>query len=295
MKIMDRFLKWAGILIGIAPLGFFVFDLLFFQDLRPRMVAFEPVTAIDENKIIWTGVGLLLYLGCCSVSLLRMVNYLRRAKKVNFIYLASILAGAVAFLFVFADISLLSDIGKQHSYGFPQPEWSLIYPIMAYQFIVGASFILIHFFGFSPDNLLDAVVFDTNIYLIAQYVGLLCGFMGLTTAALGYIFPGAWNPNIHTVITLILLPLPYCLVTAYWLMTKLKDKTPGLFDEKQQLDVGRSAFWTLVLDVVIMSGLFVLNLKNLGGVTSVNWLPIFLFSSLLIFSFGNLYFGQQKA
>lgn len=295
MKKMDRFLKWAGILIGITALGFFVFDLLFFQDLRPRMVAFEPVTAIDENKIILTGVGLLLYLGCCAVTLLRMANYLRRAEKVSFIYLISILAGAVAVLFVFADISLLSDIGNQHSYGLPQPEWSLLYPIMVYQFIVGVSFIFIHLFGFNPDNLLDAVVYDSNIFLTAQYVGLLCGFMGLTAAVLGYIFPGAWNPNIHTIITLILLPLPYCLVTAYWLMSKLKDKTPGLFDEKQQLDVGRSAFWTLVLDVVIMSGLFVLNFNDLGGVTSVNWLPIFLFSTLLIFSLGNLYFSQQKA
>jgi len=291
---MDRFLKWGGILLGVAAIGFFIFDFLFFQNLRPRMVAFEPVTAVDESKIIWTGVGFLIYLGCCAISLLRIANFLRRAKRVIFIFLVSILAGAIAILFVFSDIALLSDIGKQHSYGLSQPEWFLLYPIMVFQFFVATFFVFLNLFGFNPENLLETVVFDSNIFITAQYVGLLCGFLGLSAAALGYIFPFSWNPNIHTIMTLVLIPLPYCLATAYWIMTKLKDRTQGFFDEKQQLDVGRSAFWTLVLDVIIMSVLFILNFNNLRGVTSINWLPIFLFSSLFLFSLGNLYFGQQN-
>ena len=294
MGKMDRFLKWTGILLGFLSLGFFVFDFIFFQELRPRMVSFEPVTSIDENKIVWTGLGLLIYLGCCAVSLLRMVNHLRRAERIKFIYVISILAGAVAILFVFSDIALISDIGNQHSAGLSQPEWSILYPIMAYQFLVGATFVVLHLLGFNQDDLLDAVVFDSNIFLTAQYVGILCGIMGLAAASLGYVYPSSWNPNIHTLITLILLPLPYVLVTVYWLLNKLKDKTQSLFDEKQQLDVGRSAFWTLLLDVLVMTLLFILNFKNLGGITSINWLPVFLFCTLFLFSLGNLYFSSRE-
>ena len=294
MKKMDKFLKWAGILLGVAALGFFIYDLFFFQELQPRMIAFKPVTKLDENKIIWTGFGLLLFMGCCLVSLLRFVNYLRRSKRIFFVYLVLIIAGVIAMLFVFSYIALLSDIGKQHKYNLPQPEWLILFPIMVFQFVVGLVFILSHFFGFNQKNLLEKVAFDSNIYLVAQYLGLLCGFMGLLAAAMGYIFPRAWTLNVHTTMSLILLFFPYSLIIVYWLLTKLGEKTRVFFDEKQKLDVGRSAFWTLVLDAVIMSCFFVLNYNNLGGVTSINWFPIFLFSSIFIFSLGNLYFSHRE-
>jgi uncharacterized membrane protein len=293
MNKMDKFLKWVGILLGVMSLGFFVYDFFFFQDLRPRMVAFEPTTAMDEVRTIWTGIGLILYMGCCAASLWRITNYLKRTNKVIPVYVLLVLAGLIAALFVFSDIVLLRDIGNQHKHGLSQPEWSLLYPIMIFQFLVGLSLVISHLFGFNEKNLLAEVAFDSNIFLVAQYVGLLCGFMGLSAAFLGYLFPHAWKLEVHTT-SLILLLLPYGLVTLYWFAVKLKEKPRIFFDEKQQLDVGRSAFWTLVLEVLIMTGLFIANIKDLGGVTSINWLPIFLFSTLLLFSLGNLYFSQRE-
>ena len=293
MNKLDKLLKWVGILFGVAALGFFVYDFFFFQDLRPRMVTFEPTTAMDEVRTIWTGIGLILYMGCCAASLWRITNYLKRTNKVIPVYVLLVLAGLIAALFVFSDIVLLRDIGNQHKHGLSQPEWSLLYPIMIFQFLVGLSLVISHLFGFNEKNLLAEVAFDSNIFLVAQYVGLLCGFMGLSAAFLGYLFPRAWKLEVHTT-SLILLLLPYGLVTLYWFAVKLKEKPRIFFDEKQQLDVGRSAFWTLVLEVLIMTGLFVFNIKDLGGVTSINWLPIFLFSTLLLFSLGNLYFSQRE-
>ena len=293
MNKLDKLLKWVGILFGVAALGFFVYDFFFFQDLRPRMVTFEPTTAMDEVRTIWTGIGLILYMGCCAASLWRITNYLKRTNKVIPVYVLLVLAGLIAALFVFSDIVLLRDIGNQHKHGLSQPEWSLLYPIMIFQFLVGLSLVISHLFGFNEKNLLAEVAFDSNIFLVAQYVGLLCGFMGLSTAFLGYLFPRAWKLEVHTT-SLILLLLPYGLVTLYWFAVKLKEKPRIFFDEKQQLDVGRSAFWTLVLEVLIMTGLFVFNIKDLGGVTSINWLPVFLFSTLLLFSLGNLYFSQRE-
>ena len=213
----------------------------------------------------------------------------------GFSSLILIAANVVALLFVFSDIALLSDIGKQHKYGFSQPEWSILYLVMAYQILVGISSVFTHIFGFKKENLLDKVTLDSNIYLIAQYVGLLCGLMGLVAAAFGYIYATAWKLTVHTTTSLILLLFPYGLVITYWLNNKLCAKPQVFFDEKQQLDLGRSAFLTLLIDVVIMSLVFILNFNNLDGVTSINWLPIFLFSTLFWFSLGNLYFSQQNA
>ena len=59
----------GGMLLGVIALGFFVFNLLFLQGLKSRMVNFEPVTRLDKNRILLTGAGLLIYLIFCLILL----------------------------------------------------------------------------------------------------------------------------------------------------------------------------------------------------------------------------------
>ncbi len=89
--------------------------------------------------------------------------------------------------------------------------------------------------------------------------------------------------------SLITLLIPYALVVGYWLITKLQEEHRHWYDEKQIQDIGKSAFLTLVLSVILMAMLFLINYSNLSGVVSLLWLPLYLFSVLLFFSLGNLY------
>ncbi len=157
-----------------------------------------------------------------------------------------VVIGVLSLLFIFGDVALLSDIGKQYKLGLAQPEWLVLYPVMGFQFITAIVFTFLHFFGFSKEKQVNHVARDNNIFLVVQYVGVICGLMGLTSSSLRFLFPGA-TLRFHIVMSLIILLMPYALVVGYWLITKLQEEHRQWYDEKQIQDIGRSAFLTLVL------------------------------------------------
>jgi len=290
----QKILKNISIFLGLAASAFFVFDYFYFARLQPKMVRFEAISGGEEKLMNLVGVGLLVLLAFLLVSLFCLVRYLKKAKKITFFTLLLVTCGVLSLLFIFADVALLSDIGKQYKHNLSQPEWLMLYPIITFQFITTIVFIYFHLFGFKKENQLKQVVRDSNIFLIVQYVGIICGLMGFSLTSLGFLFPRAWNLEIHTTISSIILLIPYALATFYWLVTKRQEKNRQWYDEKQLQDVGKSAFLTLIASVIFMIILFVVNYYNLGGVVKVLWLPLYLFFVLLLFSLTNLYFAGKN-
>ena len=294
MTKLDKLTRMISVVLGLISTAFFVFDFFLFSRLRPKMINFETVNSAEEALLNWVGIGLLLFLIFCLLSLFRLAQYLRKVKKITFLLLLLLISGVLSFLFVFSDVALLSDIGKQYKYHLAQPEWSLIYPIMGFQLMVTGVFTCLHLFSFKQKDQVKHVVRDNNIFLVTQYVGLICGLMGLTFASLGFLFPRAWNLHIHVSITSILLLTPYVLAVGYWLITKLQEEKRQWYDEKQLQDVGKSALLTLISSVVFMTGLFIVNYNQLEGVIRMTWLPLYLFSILFVFSLSNLYFSNKN-
>ena len=293
MTRIDKLLKTSSVVLGFISVASFIFIFFVFSKLQPKMVNFETVSLAEEGLMNWVGAGLLFFLAFCLLSLLRVAKHLKKAKKIAFTSLLLVAGGVLSLLFVFSDVALLSDIGKQYKHGLSQPEWLLVYPIMGFQFIAAVVFTSFHLFGFKKKDQVEYVVRDSNIFSIVQYVGVICGLMGLAFSSLGFLFPRAWNLQVHVTMTPIILLAPYALAVGYWLFTKLQEKDRQWYDERQLQDVGKSAFLTLILSVVLMTGLFIANYNNLGGVVSVTWLPLYLFSVLFLFSAGNLYFSGR--
>jgi len=290
---MKKIVHYSTIVLGGVSLISFIIDYFIFAELRPKMINFEAISQNQENLILVVGAGLLIFLAFCLLSLLRVVQYLKKAKKITPVYSLLLVLGVLCLLFVFSDVALLNDINKQYKFGLEQPEWLLVYPIMAFQFLTAIIFIVFHLFGFKKENQFEDVAKDSNIFLVAQYIGIVCGLLGLASASLGFFFPRAWNLHMHTTIGSIVLLIPYILIVGYWLSIKLKEKTRGWYDEKQIQDIGKSSFMTLVASAVFMISLFAANYNNLNGVVSALWLSLYLFFVLTLFSFGNLYFSRK--
>lgn len=288
MKKPEKLLRSVGIVLGLASTAFFVIDYFIFTRLRPKMVSFEAVSQAEEGLMNWVGISLLSFLAFCLLSLFQIAKFLKNARKITLLPLFLVVIGVLSLLFIFGDVALLSDIGKQYKLGLAQPEWLVLYPVMVFQFFTALIFTYLHFFRFSKEKQVKHITRDSNIFLIVQYVGVICGLMGLTSSSLRFLFPGA-TLRVHIVMSLIILLMPYALVVGYWLITKLKEEHRQWYDEKQIQDIGISAFLTLILSVVLMTVLFILNYSNLSGVVSLLWLPLYLFSILLFFSLGNLY------
>ena len=293
MKKLEKLLRSISVVLGLASTAFFVFDYFVFANLRPKMIRFEAISLAEEGLMNWVGIGLLLFLAFCLLSLLQIAKYLKNAKKVTLFSLFLVIGGVLSLLFIFGDVALLNDIGKQCKHGLAQPEWLMIYPIMGFQLMTAIVFTYLHLSGFLRRKQLKHVARDSNIFLVVQYVGIICGLMGLSLSSLGFLFPRAWSLLVHTTISSIVLLIPYVLAVIYWLITKLQEKNRQWYDEKQLQDIGKSAFLTLVISVVFMTLLFIANYNILGGVVSILWLPLYLFLVLFLFSLGNLYFSGK--
>ncbi len=293
MKNSSHTLRRIVIAMGFLSVALFVYDLTIFFRLQPKMVASKPLTGLEENLITWAGVGLIVILLFFLLSLLCLVRYLKDANEIQPLMIFLIIAGVVSLLFVFGDVALLSDIHKQYRHGLAQPEWTLLYPIIAGQLLVALIFTFLHLSGFFVRKRPDQIVRDINVFLVVQYVGLVCGWMGLTSAGLGFVYRTAYNPLTHVVLTGIVFLFPYALAVLYWLMIKLREKERQWFDEKQLQDLGKSALLTLLINTVYMTALFIFNLQDLAGVVRLVWLPLHLFGVIFLFSLGNLWFSKR--
>jgi len=294
MKKARETLKTVSLVLGLGSISFFIFNYFVFANLRPKMIVFKPISSREESLMNWVGIGLLISLSFYLLSVWQIIKKLKNLEKIKTSFVFLVLIGVLSFLFIFSDVALLNDIGKQYRHGLSQPEWRLLYPLVSFQLLTSLSFVYLDLSGFLSQKKPKPVVRDSNLFLIVQFVGLVCGLMGLTASSLGFLFSRAWNLFLHVVLSSFILLLPYFLVVSYWFLIKLREKDRQWYDEKQLQDVGKSAFLTLILSIVFMVFLFAANYHQLDGVVSILWLPLYLFLVLFLFSLGNLYFSAQE-
>ncbi len=289
----DKFIHILTTILGFVSICILAFDFIFLPKISPKLIALDVLTGLEGNLLTVVGFGLMVVFCFCFFSALHIVKYLRYAEKVKISSIMLLVGGILAMLFIFADIALLNDIVNQYEAGLAQPEWDFIYPILGSQAVIVLVLFILHLRGYFTKKQLDQITKDSNIYLVVQYIGIISGLVGLTASSMGFIFPDAWDLTVHTVTSLTILSSPYILAIFYWLVIKMREKDKQLYDEKQRLDIGRSAFLTQIIETIFMVLLFALNFNYLDGVISMIWLPLFLFSEILIFSLGNLYFSNK--
>jgi hypothetical protein len=293
MKKQARTLRFINTLLGFIVITALVFSLVVLLKLQPKMLAFNEITILEQNLLTVVGFGLLLLLVFDLLSTLQLVIYFKRVEKIKAFYLILLILGIISGLLVFSDVALLSDINRQYHNQLSQPEWQLVYPFIIYQFVITLIFQYCHLTGKFLVQQEEMITRDINIFLVVQVVGVVCGVLGLGLMSLGFLYSRAWTLTIHTIISMGVLLFPYALAVGYWIFMKLKEKDRQWYDEKQSQDVGKSAFLTLVIVTFIMVALFFLHYFRLDGVIRMLWLPFYIFSTLFLFSLGNLYFSNK--
>jgi len=293
MKKIFQSLKTINLALGFLSILLFLFDAFVFFRLQPKMESFEQLTRFEQPLFTIVGFGLLILLVFYLLSCLQLIRFIKQMETIKPAHVILIVASVIALLIVFADVALLSDIHKQFRHGLNQPEWLLVYPLMAYQFLVAIILLFFNFSGKWHTSSTETIARDINVFLIVQYVGAIFSLMGLTLMSLGFFFSKSWNFSIHTLISGVIFLLPYGLALTYWVITKIREKDRQWFDEKQQHDLGKSALLTLIGVTFLMIILFLFNLKNLTGVISLNWFPFYLFGVLFVFSCGNLFYSSR--
>jgi len=286
-------MRITNIIFGFLAVTLFIFNFFVLIRLQPKMINFEGISEFENGLLTAVGFNLLVILVFYLLSLWHFVRYLRNAEAIKPLPLFLVISGVLSLLFIFSDIALLTDIHKQYLNGLSQPEWRMVFPIMAGQFTVTLLFLFVQITDRYKIKSDHHPVRDINIFLILQYVGVISGVMGLALASLAFFFPSGWNLTTHGVLGGIVLLFPYGLALLYWLFTKFQEGDRQWFDEKQSQDIGKSALMTLIVTTLLMLILFISYLWNLSPVVQMVWLPIHLYATILIFSIGNLYLNKK--
>jgi len=292
MKKIEKIISSIQTVLGFLSLLGLSFSFYFLESIRPKMIRFETITAVEESRINIFGITLILLIAFSLVSLYKIVQYLKKVKKISFYDLVLLSLAILSFLFVFGDLALISDIGKQHKHGLAQPEWFVLYPVLGFQFLSSAILTYAGLFRLRKKVKNEPVARDINIYILVQYVGAVCGFLGLSFTILNFGFPRPlWMIKTHITATSIFLLIPYLLVVLFWFIVKIKEKPKQWYDEKQMQEMGRSSLFTLLSSVIVVSFLFVLNFNSLEQLLSVLWFPFYIFLTLFLFCGANLWFS----
>jgi len=293
MKAFPQFLRKVNIYLGFLTLAVFAVILIILIRLQPKMIAFDPLSTFESNILTGVGFGLLIILAFFLLSLLQLVRFMRMADSLRPVPLIMFIGGVLSVLLVFSNVTLLSDIAKQYQAGLSQPEWAMFYPMFGFQFVFALIFLYFLITGFFNIQQLEEVARDVNIFLMVQYVGVICGGMGLGMAILGFVYRSGWSLVVHTILSSLTIIFPYVLAVIYWGIIKIKEKDREWWDEKQSQDVGKSALLTLGMDTLVLLALFVFNIRDLDGAVRMIWLPMYLFASIFTFSLGNLFFSSK--
>ena len=292
MKQNKLSLRKLTIIFGFLAVTLFIFIFFVLLRLKPKMLIYEALSNFEDGLLTAVGFGLLVIFSFYLISLWHFVRYIRNVEEIKPLPLFLIISAVLSLLFIFSDIALLSDIHKQYRNGFSQPEWSLVLPIMIVQFILTILFLYIHITGRLGVDKDHHTALDINIFLIVQYIGIISGLLGLGLASLGFIYSTGWNTTTHGIMGGIVILFPYGLGIMYWLITKFQEEDRQWFDEKQKLDIGKSALLTLAIDTLLLILLFILSIQNVSDVISKLWLPIHLYTVIFLFSLGNLIFSR---
>ncbi len=122
------------------------------------------------------------------------------------------------------------------------------------------------------------------LFIAVNVTGIICALGGLLIT---FLYPGLiieyhlWE----------LIILPFALIQVYILLIQKVDKSRDIFDEKQAFNLNTAAAVTWALSIPVMAILFMLYMD--GILAGLLWFPFYLFTGLLIYSAGSLYYFKQ--
>ena len=135
----------------------------------------------------------------------------------------------------------------------------------------------------------ESVVKDEILFSIAQYIGILCGLLGLWLNCTYIQRQITSNTFIMILPFYLLILMPYGLIVFSWFNMKFKEKPSDWYDEKQWKDVSRAGLTTLFLSIPGM-GILLLMKQSHG----IFWFSHYMFLILLLFSGTTLYFTKKR-
>lgn len=239
--------------------------------------------------------SLLVLLFVHVLSMINLFIQFKAISKENFFRSAVFVLGFFSFAFIFIDVVMLSDIGKEYLFNnAASEEWKILFVGQGTHFV----FLVTALIQFIKDKKYHGseqkALVDELVYLTANQIGVVSSILGFA----GILFLNSFGiekeylPGVFFLVSVIAL-IPYGFTAAYWFFTKRKESSINWYDEKQFQDINRSGFLTLLFSVILCLGLFLFITFGKINTDLVIFFPLYLFMTEFIFSGLTLFFSKR--
>lgn len=289
---MNKRLAVTGyVTLGLGALSamFLMYIIAAFEYFRPRTLGFEPLGAHAGTLILFVYIGLLVLFVFHLSALLATVFQMQVFGGGNMLRRMALVLGILSFMTLFGEVGMLDDIWEESAMGWDvSSEWAAVYVAIAIQ----AAFHVLLFVsvisglrnvraGYRPEEHTR----DETVFYTIQYIGLLCGAIGLSIAFMMFMSNTTiLNLYYITIYYNAFILLPYCLVFCYWLVMKRNERPAEWYDEKQFRDISKAGLFTLLVSLPVIAGMYVSNFVSPDGPLHVLWFPFYVHFALAFFS-----------
>ena len=283
---------------GVVSFGFLIYTFYALNTLRGIINRHEPfgetVDILGLFLVIGLSVSFLFHISSFFAQTLRF----QYTRTMTLFEVGVLLNGIVSFVCLIGDFAALSDIGKQYTQGIgTTSEMQYLYIALVphgifhiFQFFL----LLTNFHLLKQEAPQEPALKDEVVFIVAQYIGVACGLiglgfttlmytMGISARILGYILP-YYCP---------LIILPYILMCLYWILLKRNEPIAEIYDEKQWRDVERAGLTALLGVLPVLAALYVSAYFYRGANLGMLWFPFYLFATVLLFSGSVLFFDRR--
>ncbi len=286
--------------LAILSLGGLIYNLIFYEKIRPLILRFEDISAILDKMQIPVAASFMLIFIFHISALLYIFFQIMFFKRENLTRALLFFLAIISILMVLGDFALLSDIGKEHAAGLDTSgEWPVLYASQVLHLVFIILLFIIMFM--TRKKVLtqyreDIVLRDEAIFINTQYIGIFSGIFGIGVFAALSAFTPLWALKKGIFTVSLIAVLPYLLIAAYWLIVKIREKTGQWYDEKQYLDISRASLFTMIVSIVVMTAIFIIQyFSQAFEFMTITWWPFYVFLVLLLFSGSTLYYAKRSA
>jgi len=299
MKKTINIIGKISIFLAFSSIGGLIYNMFFYERLRPLILGFKDITAVLESMQIPVAlifIFLFLFHALTVIYVFLQIVYFKRE---DFLRALAFFLSIISMLMVLGDFALLNDIGKEHAAGLDTSgEWPMLYASQILHFVFLIVIIILIFMTFKKirRDRQEVVLKDEAVFINAQYIGILSGLLGIAFFGFLLLTAELWAVKKGIFMVSLISILPYLLIVAYWLIIKVREKRGPWYDEKQYIDISRASLFTMVTSLVIMTVVYVVQyfIQSLRFL-EIMWFPFFFFLVLLLFSASTLFFSKRPS
>ncbi len=283
---MDRTFSFSAkttFVLAILSLCWLVFDIVVLTVNYGELLLYGYWSIVAS-----TGYLVILAFHIAAFSLL--VMHFRKVDGNSVLRAGAFAAGILSLLALCTEKVFYDEIARDFAAGFAvHMEFAILIAMLAFNAVFSVYMIFFVYRIFRTESAFAVEVKDEKVFLLAQYMGVVCGLSGLymTLSLIGRQVPldRFW---IYLPMYALLI-FPYGVTVLYWLIMKARERIGDWYDEKQLQDLMKAALTTLLLSI---PGQALLLLAD--GDIAVYWYSSWLFMTLMLFSGSTLYYFRHS-